>query len=121
MANSDRRLRFTTADEIFARQVWGLAKRGDVLIAFTTSGNPETCARARRGETQGGESICFLGRDGRVYERRGTARVAGGGQGYRAHSGRAEILFHVLCESVMKSCPRLIDPAPNPHSAELAA
>ena len=33
-------------DEIFARQVWGLGQRGDLLIAFTTSGKSRNVLRA---------------------------------------------------------------------------
>src|ERR1039458_10217012 len=53
------------ADEIFARQVWGLAEKGDVLIAFTTSGKSKNVLRAlEEAKRKGIESICFLGRDG---------------------------------------------------------
>ena len=34
------------ADEIFARQVWGLGEKGDLLIAFTTSGKSRNVLRA---------------------------------------------------------------------------
>jgi len=34
------------ADEIFARQVWGLAEKGDVLIGITTSGKSKNILRA---------------------------------------------------------------------------
>jgi phosphoheptose isomerase len=34
------------ADEIFARQVWGLGEKGDVLIALTTSGKSRNVLRA---------------------------------------------------------------------------
>src|SRR5271154_5789131 len=34
------------ADEIFARQIQGLAEKGDVLIAFTTSGKSKNVLRA---------------------------------------------------------------------------
>ena len=34
------------ADEIFARQVWGLGQKGDVLIAITTSGKSKNVLRA---------------------------------------------------------------------------
>src|SRR5512138_3179406 len=34
------------ADEIFARQVWGLGQKGDLLIAFTTSGKSRNVLRA---------------------------------------------------------------------------
>src|ERR1017187_3056768 len=34
------------ADEIFARQIWGLAEKGDVLIVITTSGKSKNVVRA---------------------------------------------------------------------------
>src|SRR5471030_2973097 len=53
------------ADEIFARQVWGLAEPGDVLIAITTSGKSKNILRAlEEAKRKGVESIAILGRDG---------------------------------------------------------
>jgi D-sedoheptulose 7-phosphate isomerase len=40
------------ADEIFARQVWGLADKGDVLIVITTSGKSKNVARAGGGQKE---------------------------------------------------------------------
>src|SRR5450432_2550035 len=53
------------ADEVFARQVWGLGEKGDVLIALTTSGKSRNVLRAlEEAKRKGMKSICFLGRDG---------------------------------------------------------
>src|ERR1700733_1687402 len=53
------------SDEIFARQIWGLGEKGDVLIALTTSGKSKNILRAlEEAKRKGVESICFLGRDG---------------------------------------------------------
>ena len=53
------------ADEIFARQVWGLGAPGDLLIAFSTSGKSRNVLRAlEEARARGLQSICFLGRDG---------------------------------------------------------
>src|SRR5213075_937886 len=53
-----------SADEIFARQVWGLGEKGDVLIAFTTSGKSKNVSRAlEEAKRKVVDSICFLGRD----------------------------------------------------------
>src|SRR5450759_1434400 len=53
------------SDEIFARQVWGLGEKGDVLIAFTTSGKSRNVLRAlEEAKRKKIQSICFLGRDG---------------------------------------------------------
>jgi phosphoheptose isomerase len=56
------------ADEIFARQVHGLGEKGDVLIAFTTSGKSKN---ARRGEAQGNQKHLLSGSRWRLHERRG--------------------------------------------------
>src|ERR1039457_1827420 len=54
-----------SADEIFARQIWGLGQKGDMLIAFTTSGKSKNILRAlEEAKRKGIKSICFLGRDG---------------------------------------------------------
>src|SRR5271169_5163976 len=50
------------ADEIFARQVWGLGEKGDLLIAFTTSGKSTNILRAlEEANRKKVKSICFLG------------------------------------------------------------
>src|ERR1044071_1983815 len=57
-------------DEIFARQVWGLGEKGDVLIALTTSGKSKNVLRAlEEANRKGVKSICFLGRDGGFTKR----------------------------------------------------
>src|ERR1700722_13237648 len=53
------------ADEIFARQIQGLGEKGDVLIAFTTSGKSKNILRAlEAAEQKKIKSVFFLGRDG---------------------------------------------------------
>ncbi len=52
-------------DEVFARQVEGLGRAGDVLIAISTSGNSPNVLRAvAAAQRQGIYSIGLLGRDG---------------------------------------------------------
>jgi D-sedoheptulose 7-phosphate isomerase len=52
-------------DQVFARQVRGLANAGDVLIVFTTSGNSPSILRAlETARALGLRSIAFLGRGG---------------------------------------------------------
>src|ERR1700727_1769340 len=43
------------ADEIFARQVWGLGEKGDVLIVITTSGKSKNAVGALDGAGEKGE------------------------------------------------------------------
>jgi phosphoheptose isomerase len=50
------------ADEIFARQVWGLGQPGDLLIAFTTSGKSRNILKAlEEAKRRNLASICFPG------------------------------------------------------------
>jgi D-sedoheptulose 7-phosphate isomerase len=52
-------------DEVFARQVQGLGRAGDVLIAISTSGNSRNVIRAvEEAKAIGMKVIGFLGRDG---------------------------------------------------------
>jgi D-sedoheptulose 7-phosphate isomerase len=52
-------------EEIFSRQLEGLAKSGDVLIVLSTSGNSENVLRALKKATELGViSIAFLGKNG---------------------------------------------------------
>jgi len=52
-------------DEVFARQVDGLGRPGDVLLVISTSGNSPNCVRAAERARSGGLRVHgFLGRDG---------------------------------------------------------
>ena len=95
------------AEEVFARQVWGLGQPGDLLIAFTTSGKSRNVLRAlEEAGRRGMESLCFLGRDGGftrgvatldlLVPSNSTARIQ------EAH----KVLFHVLCETVDAQLPK---------------
>jgi D-sedoheptulose 7-phosphate isomerase len=95
------------ADEIFARQIWGLAQPGDVLIAFTTSGKSKNVLRAlEEAKRKGIESICFLGRDGGYTK--GVATIdllVAGNNTARIQEGH-KLLMHVLCQLVDEKLPK---------------
>lgn len=89
------------ADEIFARQVWGLAQPGDLLIAFTTSGKSKNILRALEEARKAGiESICFLGRDGGFTKGIATLDLIAPGNNTARIQEMHKLLFHVLCEIV---------------------
>lgn len=89
------------ADEIFARQIWGLAQKGDLLIAFTTSGKSKNILRAlEEARKQGIESICFLGRDGGFTKGIATLDLIAPGSSTARIQEMHKLLFHVLCETV---------------------
>jgi phosphoheptose isomerase len=95
------------ANEIFARQIWGLGEKGDVLIAFTTSGKSKNVLRAlKEAKRKGIKSICFLGRDGGFTK--GTATIdliVQGNSTARIQEGQ-KLLYHVLCEIVDEKLTR---------------
>ena len=95
------------ADEIFARQVWGLAEKGDVLIAFTTSGKSKNVLRAlEEAKRKGIESLCFLGRDGGFTKGVATLDLLVPGNNTARIQEGQKLLFHVLCEMVEEKFPK---------------
>ncbi len=95
-------------DEVFARQVAGLGKEGDVLVAITTSGNSKNILRAiTEGNARGLTTVALLGRGGGpaqglaqielLVRSETTARVQ------EAH----KFLLHVICGMVDARLPKL--------------
>ncbi len=92
------------AEEIFARQVWGLGVKGDLLIALTTSGKSRNVFRAiEEAEKRGLSSICFLGRDGAFTRGHATLDILAPGTSTARIQEAHKLLFHVLCEMVEES------------------
>jgi len=95
------------ADEIFARQIWGLGERGDLLIAFTSSGKSRNVLRAlEEANRKKLKSICFLGRDGGFTKGVATLDLLVPGSSTARIQEGQKLLFHVLCESVELKLPK---------------
>jgi phosphoheptose isomerase len=95
------------ADEIFARQIWGLGEKGDVLIAFTTSGKSKNVLRAlEEAKKKNIESICFLGRDGGFTKGVATIDLLVRGANTARIQEAQKLLYHVLCEIVEEQLPK---------------
>jgi phosphoheptose isomerase len=95
------------ADEIFARQVQGLGEKGDVLIAFTTSGKSKNVLRAlEEAKCKEIESICFLGRDGGFTKGIATIDLLVQGNSTARIQEAQKLLMHVLCEMVDAQLPK---------------
>ena len=95
------------ADEIFTRQIWGLGEKGDVLIAFTTSGKSKNVLRAlEEAKRKGIESICFLGRDGGFTKGAATVDLLVPGNNTARIQEAQKLLYHVLCEIVDEKLPK---------------
>jgi phosphoheptose isomerase len=94
-------------DEVFARQVWGLGEKGDLLIAFTTSGKSRNVVRAiEEAKRRGLDSICFLGRDGGFTKGLATLDLIAPGASTARIQEAQKLLFHVLCGMVEERLPR---------------
>ena len=95
------------ADEIFARQVWGLAEKGDVLIVITTSGKSKNVVRAlEEAKRKGVESIAFLGRDGGFTKGLATIDLIVPGSVTARIQEAQKVLYHALCEIVEEKLPK---------------
>ncbi len=95
------------ADEIFARQIWGMGERGDVLIAFTTSGKSRNVLRAlEEARRKGMQSICFLGRDGGFTKGVATLDLLVSGPSTARIQEAQKLLFHVLCQLADSKLPK---------------
>jgi D-sedoheptulose 7-phosphate isomerase len=95
------------ADEIFARQVWGLGEKGDLLIAFTTSGKSKNVLRAlEEAKLRGVKSIGFLGRDGGFTRGIASLDLIVQGTSTARIQEAQKLLFHVLCEIVEEKLPK---------------
>src|SRR5471032_2452442 len=94
------------ADEIFARQVRGLGEKGDMLIAFTTSGKSKNVLRAlEEAKIRGIKSVCFLGRDGGFTKGAATIDLIVQGSLTALIQEGHKLLMHVLCELVEEKLP----------------
>jgi phosphoheptose isomerase len=94
-------------DEVFARQVWGLGEKGDLLIVLTTSGKSRNVLRAlEEANRKGVESIAFLGRDGGFTKGVATLDLLVPGTVTARIQEAHKLLFHVLCEIVEQRLPK---------------
>jgi D-sedoheptulose 7-phosphate isomerase len=95
------------ADEIFARQVWGLAEKGDLLLVITTSGRSKNVARAlEEARRKGIESIALLGRDGGFTRGLATVDLIVPGTVTARIQEAQKVLYHILCEMVEEKLPK---------------
>ncbi len=88
-------------DEVFARQVEGLGRPGDVLIAISTSGNSPNVVRAvDAAKPLGIHTVGFLGRDGgKLGAMVDLALVVPSGDTARIQEAHI-FLGHVMCARI---------------------
>jgi D-sedoheptulose 7-phosphate isomerase len=88
-------------DVVFARQIEGLGKPGDLLICFSTSGNsPNIIAALRAARAQGLGTIALLGKDGGgARELADLALVVPVADTARIQEAHLQVL-HYICEVI---------------------
>ena len=85
--------------EVFARQVQAFGQTGDILVAFTTSGNSRNILRAIEEATRKGlQSIAFLGKDGGAAAGLATVELLVRSQTTARIQEAHKFLLHTLCE-----------------------
>lgn len=86
-------------DEIFSRQLEGLARQGDILVVLSTSGNSENVLKAlRKAKEIGVVTIALLGKDGgRAFELADNAIVIDSTETARIQEIHL-LLGHTFCE-----------------------
>jgi D-sedoheptulose 7-phosphate isomerase len=97
-------------DQVFARQIDALGRKGDLAIALSTSGNsPNVVEAVRAAREREIETVGLLGRDGgRAREFVDHALVVGAEKSSRIQEIHI-LVGHVLCEAVEEALFRPAD------------
>jgi len=93
-------------DQVFSRQVAGLAKPGDLVVGITSSGkSPNIIAALEEANRLGLKSIAFLGRGGGQAKGLATCElVIPGGRGVSAQESHL-FLIHYFCQLIDEAFP----------------
>lgn len=88
-------------DEVFARQLEGLAQPGDLVVVFTSSGNSANIVRAlEAADRLKLESLAFLGRGGGQCKGLATCELIIPGTSGRTAQEAHLVLIHFFCELI---------------------
>ena len=90
-------------DSIFSRQVEGLAKKDDVVICFSTSGNSSNIITALDAAKKTGcRTIGFLGRDGGILKNKCDVSIIIEIETTARVQEMHLMIYHIICELVEK-------------------
>jgi D-sedoheptulose 7-phosphate isomerase len=93
-------------DSIFSRQVEGLAKPGDVLVLFSSSGNANNLRLALdTAKEKGAKVVCLLGRDGGPMAGLADREIIVRGQATERIQEAHLVLLHVILDAVERAFP----------------
>ncbi|HTX67193.1 MAG TPA: SIS domain-containing protein [Opitutaceae bacterium] len=88
-------------EDVFARQVEGLAQPGDLVVVFTSSGNSANIVRAlEAADRLKLESLAFLGRGGGQCKGLATCELVIPGPSGRTAQEAHLVLLHYFCELI---------------------
>ena len=88
-------------DQVFSRQIEGLAKPGDLVVVLTSSGNSANIIAAlNTAKNQGIKSLAFLGRGGGKAKGLATCELIIPGQTGAAAQEAHLFLIHHFCELI---------------------
>lgn len=94
-------------DDIFARQVEGLVRQGDVLWAFSTSGQSANVLNAvKAAKDVGAYILAFTGKKDSALEELSDVCLVVDAPGSAAAQEVHQIAYHSICELVEKECAR---------------
>ncbi len=87
--------------EVFARQIDGLARPGDLVVVFTSSGNSANIVRALEAARRSNlKSVAFLGRGGGQCKGLATCELIVPGISGRTAQEAHLFLIHFFCELI---------------------
>lgn len=93
-------------DEVFARQIEGLARPNDVVVLFSTSGGATNLVRALDAATHAGATVvCLLGRDGGLLAGRANAELIVEGTETERIQEAHQVVLHVILDAVEQAFP----------------
>ena len=93
-------------EQVFARQIAGLAKPGDLVVVLTSSGNSGNIVAAlAEAKRLGLESIAFLGRGGGKAKGAATCELIMPGSSGAAAQEAHLFLIHHFCERIDEAFP----------------
>lgn len=88
-------------EQVFARQIEGLAQSGDLVVVLTSSGNSgNILAALHAAKSRGLESVAFLGRGGGKAKGLATVDLVMPGQSGAAAQEAHLFLIHHFCELI---------------------
>jgi len=88
-------------DYVFARQVEGLGKEGDVLVGISTSGNSESVnAALRTARERGLKTVSLLGRDGGAARGLADVDLIVPGTATARIQEAHKVIIHAFCQAV---------------------